>query len=283
MRESHASRFTFHVELDMSSTDSILIIDDESNLRLTLTAILQKAGYSVTAVGHPQDALQCLASGPYDLVFLDLKLPDMDGLALLTEMHRLYPDMPVLILTAHATLQSSIEAVRQGARDYLLKPIDPPLILTRVRDVLAEQQQSRRRREIVTQIHGLLEELGQIDGQDALTANLLPGLPATSPTRFLQRGPFTLDLHARRAMLNEQLISLPPGAFEYLVALARHAPNAISCQDLVMQSQGYTLARLEAQDLARWRIHQIRLALETDPKRPQYVITVRGAGYRLAT
>jgi DNA-binding response OmpR family regulator len=266
----------------MPSANTILIIDDEQNLRQSLAAILQKAGYSVTAVGHPLEALQSLTAGPYDLVFLDLQLPDMDGLKLLAEMHQQYPEMPVLILTAHGSLQSSIEAVRSGARDYLLKPIDPPLILARVHEVLAERQQSQRRREIVAQIQGLLAELGQIDGEDAPPTHLLSALPPTASTRFLQRGPFTLDLHARHATLDGRLITLPSVAFDYLVTLARHAPNPVPHEALVMQSQGYDLSRAEAQEMTRWRIHQLRQALEPDLDRPQYILSVRGIGYRLA-
>ena len=266
------------------SAHTILIVDDAANLRLTLCAILQKAGYSVTAVGHAQDALASLAAGPYDLAFLDIQMPDMDGIMLLGEIRRLYPDMPVLMLTAHATLQSSIEAVRQGARDYLLKPVDPPLILTRVHDILAEQQQSQRRREIVAQVQSLLSELRQIDGQDAETLpdNLLAAVPPTASTRFLQRGAFTLDLHARHAVLDGRLISLPPSAFDYLVTLVRHAPNPVSYETLVMQSQGYEMSRAEAQEIVRWRIHQLRQALEPDPENPHYILTERGMGYRLA-
>jgi DNA-binding response OmpR family regulator len=265
------------------SANTILVVDDEVNLRQTLSAILQKAGYAVTAVGHAQDALDSLAAGPYDLAFLDLKMPDIDGMTLLGEIQQLYPDMPVLILTAHATLQSSIEAVRRGARDYLLKPIDPPLILARAKDILAEQHQSRRRREIVVHIQSLLVELQQLDGEDpSVPVSLLSAIPPTASTRFVQRGSFTLDLHARHAMLDGHLITLPPSAFDYLVTLVRHAPNPVSFETLVMQSQGYEMSRVEAQETARWRIHQLRLALEPEPQNPRYILTERGLGYRLA-
>jgi DNA-binding response OmpR family regulator len=173
--------------------------------------------------------------------------------------------------------------VHCGARDYLLKPVDPPLILARVREILAERQQSERRREIVAQIQSLLAELEQIDGQDAPPINLLSALPPTASTRFLQRGPFTLDLHARHATLEGRLISLPPGAFDYLVTLIRHTPDPVSYEALVMQSQGYELTRIEAQEMARWRMHQLRQALEPDPANPRYILTVRGIGYRLIT
>jgi DNA-binding response OmpR family regulator len=189
--------------------------------------------------------------------------------------------MVVLILTGHATLKSSIEAVRLGARDYLLKPIDPPLILARVHDILAEGRRSERRREILSQIASLVAELQEIDGGEVSPATLLSALPAAASARFLQRGPFTLDLQARHAILDGRLISMPPGAFDYLVTLVRHAPDPVAYEALVMQSQGYQMARVEAQELVRWRMHQLRQALEPDPEHPGYILTVRGIGYRL--
>ncbi len=281
----------------MAGSGTILIVDDEKNLRLTLAAILQRAGYTVTAVGYPQDALRCLESGPFDLAFLDLQLPDMDGLTLLGEIRRMYADMPVLILTAHATLKSSIEAVRMGARDYLLKPVDPPLILSRVEEILADNRRSERRREIMTQIQNLMAELQQMDGESAseLLLSTLPGAAAvssaatlpggnvavTNSRRFIQRGTLTLDLQARQAVLGEAVVALPPTAFDYLVTLARHAPDPVSFESLVSQSQGYTVDRREAQEIVRWRIHQLRQALEPDPDNPRYILTIRGTGYKL--
>ncbi len=273
-------------------THTILVVDDEANLRLTLSACLQAAGYSVTDVGHPRDALSSLAAGPFDLVFLDLRMPDMDGTRLLGEIRQLYPDMPVLILTAHATVESAVEAVRLGARDYLLKPVDPPVILARVKAILAEQRQSARRREIVDQIQSLLDELQQLDGESAAAetvrqalpatpADLLAAIPPTSSSRFLQRGAYTVDLHARHVLVDGRLVTLPASAFDYLVTLLRHAPVPVSCEALVMQSQGYEVSRPEARTLARWRIYQLRQALEPDPANPRHIFTERGVGYRL--
>jgi len=262
---------------------SILVVDDEPKLRTTLAMILQKKGYKVTPVAHPHDALQCLTSGPFDLAFIDLQMPDMNGLVLLKEIRRLQPEMPVIILTAHASLDSAIEAVRQGARDYLIKPIDPALILARVEDILSERQQSQKKREIVGQVQALLEELQRVDDKEGTaTPTLLPTLGAASSSRFLRRGPFTLDLHARHALLHGKLITLPPISFDYLATLVRHAPNPVNHISLVMQSQGYTLSRIEAQEHTRWRIHELRNILETDPGHPKYILTVHGIGYRLA-
>ena len=122
----------------MSSKHAILIIDDDPNLCRTLALILTRAGYRVTTATHAYEALQYLQADAYDLVFLDLKMPDIDGLTLLPEIHRCYPEMPVLILTAYATPESTVEAIRRGARDYLSKPIDPGHILACVYAILAE-------------------------------------------------------------------------------------------------------------------------------------------------
>ncbi len=117
---------------------TILVVDDEENLRRTLAIILQRAGYEVITAGTIEGARQCVLSSPFKLVFLDLKLPDGSGLTFLPELRKQFPDMPVLILTAHDKLDAAIEAVRNGARDYLLKPVDPPVIIKRVEEILAE-------------------------------------------------------------------------------------------------------------------------------------------------
>jgi DNA-binding response OmpR family regulator len=265
----------------MSAANSILIIDDEPNLRRSLALILQREGYSVTTAGNAQEAHQCLEAGPFDLVFLDLKMPDVSGLDLLPEIRELYPNMPVLILTAHATLDSAIEAVRKGARDYLLKPIEPDLILARVREVLSGVEGSRRRREIVGEMQGLLSELGQIDRGSAGRPSGTNVSTSTDPDRVLQKGPFILDMHARYLRLGDRLITLSPTTFDYLVTLVRHSPDPVSYETLVTESQGFKTSPVEARDIARWRIHELRKSIEADTKNPRYIFTVRGTGYRL--
>ena len=115
---------------------SILIVDDEDPLRLSLSLILQKENYHVTTAASAEDALWYLQVQEYDLMFLDLSLPGMSGIDLLVKVHKRFPRMPVLILTAHAALETAIQAIRLGARDYLIKPVEPVLILARVKEVL---------------------------------------------------------------------------------------------------------------------------------------------------
>ena len=112
----------------MTPQNTILIVDDENRLRLSLSLVLQKENYRVETAANAEAALNCLRSHEYNLMFLDLNMPGMSGIDLLVEVHRHYPHMPVLILTAHAALESAIQAVRLGARDYLIKPVEPVLI-----------------------------------------------------------------------------------------------------------------------------------------------------------
>lgn len=261
-------------------TASILIVDDEEKLRITLSRILSKAGHNVTTAASGEEALNLTQAGAFQLAFIDLMMPGIGGLALLAQFRKYYPDMPVLILTAHATLESAIEAVRQGARDYLLKPADPQKIIQRVEEILDEQQQPQRQREILSQIQSLVSELGQGSEQDSD----LPTMQAPNdPARFLQRGPFVLDLQARLLSLEGAYIPLSPTNFDYLVVLLRHAPRPVSYQVLVREAQGYDVSLIEAREMTRWRIHELRKAIEKDSKSPKFLVTVRGNGYKLMT
>lgn len=263
----------------MTATSTILIIDDEPNLRRSLALILQREGYVVTSAANAQEGLHLLTAGAYNLIFLDIKLPDRSGISILPEIRRIYPDMPVLILTAHASLETAIEAVRQGAKDYLLKPIEPANLIDRTRAVLAEHGSPQRRREITSQIQSLITELNQIERSEKPAKPADP-VSVSDPARFLRRGSVTLDLHTQHVSLNEKTIALPPSTFDYLVTLVRHSPEPVNYQTLVRESQGYDITRSEARDIVRWQIHELRKVLEADPHRPSLIITVRDVGYR---
>lgn len=266
----------------MTSQPNILIVDDEARLRLSLLLILQKENYRVEAVADAEEALNHLKADEYDLMFLDLSLPGMSGIDLLVEVHKRFPHMPVLILTGHGTLDTAIQAVRLGARDYLLKPVEPIEIVTRVAEILAETEQPTRKKEIVGQIQSLLAELQKLEGEETTPTSTLAALPSADSARFLKKGVFELDLHARHATLHGRYIPVTGLYFDYLSILLRYAPKAVGYKTLVKETQGYDVATAEARDLARWRIHELRKIVETDPEHPQYIQTVRGIGYRLA-
>ncbi len=265
----------------MAKQASILVIDDEPNLRNTLAAILQRGGYLATLAGDGKEALACLQGRDFDLAFLDLKLPDTSGLDLLPKIHQVSPELPVLILTAHATLESAMQAVRAGARDYMLKPIDPPFILARVSEILAEQAEPLRRRQIISQVQDLLAELRQVDSPGASSSMVAVPVAAVDPDRFVQCGIFTADLHTRHLIIESHMAQLPPTTFDYMVTLMRYSPEVVSFENLVKESQGFVMTRSEAREMTRWHIHKIRKALEPDTSNPRYVITVRDVGYRL--
>lgn len=263
----------------MTLSGNILIIDDEPNLRQTFTRILKQAGCNVTTAADGPEALKRLAGAVYDLAYLDIHLPGMDGMQVLKEIQRLYPQLPVILFTGHASLQSAMDAIRLGAVDYLLKPVDPENLLARTRAVLADQAKERRRRELQDHIAALQDELKALNASPETPAT--PTQNSSHQDRYLKIGLLALDLQTGRAAFGEQALSLPPATFDYLVVLARHTPDTVSYQTLVSEAQGYPAERREAQELAKWHIHELRRALEPDPRQPRYIINVRGTGYRL--
>jgi DNA-binding response OmpR family regulator len=253
------------------------LVDDEANLRQTMARILHQLGCDVTTAADGVEALQRLEVAPYDLMYLDIRLPGMDGLQVLRQVHDHYPQLAVVLLTAHASIQSAVEAVRLGATDYLIKPITPEALIARTRTILTDQATQRRRREIQEQIDALQAELKTLDQAPAET----PALAMPADDRFLKRGALILDLHTRRATSADRVLTLPPTAFDYLVVLARHAPGVVPYQTLVVEAQGYQTDLRQAQELTKWHIHTLREALEREAAGSCHLLTVRGTGYRL--
>jgi DNA-binding NtrC family response regulator len=105
------------------SKGRILVVDDEKHQRDILEMILRSEGYEPGTAGNGRQALQALREHPYDLVLTDLKMPDLNGIALLSELLKLHPGMCVVLMTAHGTIDSAVEAMQKGAFDYLTKPL----------------------------------------------------------------------------------------------------------------------------------------------------------------
>jgi len=263
----------------MSQPGHILIIDDEAALRQTLARILQRTGYEVTTAESGEMALSLVANTEFDLIYMDLRMPGMAGLDVLKIIHTSRPNLPVVLFTAQPDLDSAVVALRLGATDYLLKPLQPQVLIERTRAILSHQEKERRKREIQSQIQALQAELRNIESEGE--SQTVPPIPlGTTGERFLSRGTLTLDLHTRRVLIEERIVNLPPTAFDYLLVLVRHAPNVVNYQTLVTEAQGYQAEAHEAQELVKWHIHHIRQAIEPDPQNPTYIINVRGSGYR---
>jgi len=265
----------------MNTGGHILIIDDEASLRQTTARILQRAGFEVTTAAGGREGLDLVSQHPFDLVYLDIRMPDMTGLDILKIIHEKFPDLPVILFTAQPDVNSAIEALRRGATDYLLKPLKPQSVIDRTQTILAYKQMERRKRELQRQIDSLKSELNVLESDRSVQPDAARQADHASDERYLRRGGITLDLHTRRVTLNERVINLPPTSFDYLLALARHAPNVVGYQTLVSEAQGYETDAREAQELTKWHIHHIRQAIEKDTHNPSYLINVRGIGYRL--
>ena len=106
----------------------VLVIDDEKNIRVTLSAYLEGVGCGVTAVATALEALAALERQTFDLAFLDLRLKETSGLDLLPKLLAASPHLPIVMITAYATIETAVEAIKRGARDYLPKPFTPAQI-----------------------------------------------------------------------------------------------------------------------------------------------------------
>src|SRR5664280_257324 len=106
----------------------VLVVDDERNIRATLTAFLEGLGCRVTAVATASEALAALQCQPFDLAFLDLRLKEMSGLDLIPKVLSISPHLHIVVITAYATIETAVEAIKRGARDYLPKPFTPEQI-----------------------------------------------------------------------------------------------------------------------------------------------------------
>jgi len=266
----------------MSFQGNVLLIDDEDSLRHTLTRVLKAAGCEVSSASNGPEALRLMNNLHFDLVYLDIHLPGMSGLEILQKIRKSQTDLPVILFTGHASLQSALEAIRLGATDYLVKPIDPEVFIARTRVILAEQAVEQRKRQIRRQIAALRAELRTLEEQSAAASKEMLPTPETGD-RFLKRGSFVLDLQAQRATLKDRVLSLPPTAFIYLTVLARRAPEAVDYQTLVTEAQGYAVEPSEASELAKYHIHVLRQAIDVNKDEAGYILNVRGIGYRVLT
>jgi NtrC-family two-component system response regulator AlgB len=132
----------------------VLVIDDEKNIRATLSLCLEQTGCQVTAVSSAESALSALAQQPYDLAFLDVRLGDISGLDLIARLLADCPNLLIVAITAYATIDSAVEAIKRGASDYLPKPFTPAQI-RHVVDQCIKQRDLKRR---VTDLEGRLRD-----------------------------------------------------------------------------------------------------------------------------
>lgn len=173
----------------------LLVVEDNETLAQGLTAVLKGSGYAVDLVTDGQSAEAALATASYDLVILDLTLPDMDGLDVLKELRQQRKDCAVLVLTARGALDDRVKGLDLGADDYMTKPFEVPELEARVRVLL------RRR----------------------------AGLRSSK----LDYGALSLDLSARQVSLDGERIELPARELNVLEALFLKAEQVVSKQQII--------------------------------------------------
>ncbi len=132
----------------------VLIIDDEKNIRATLSLCLEQMGCAVTAVSTPEAALAALRQQPYDLAFLDLRLGESNGLDLIPKLLTVDAGLQVIVITAYATIDTAVDAIKRGATDYLPKPFTPQ----QIRHVVDQSIKQRDLKTRLSDLEGRLQE-----------------------------------------------------------------------------------------------------------------------------
>jgi DNA-binding response OmpR family regulator len=255
-----------------------MVVDDEAVARVSLAEILRLEGYQVATAASGEEALSLMhKSDPFDLIVLDLKMPGMDGLEVTEAVQARYPGTVIILLTAFATLETAIQAIRKGAHDYLLKPCPIPEILESVRKGLAKRQQEQQRQHLVSQLQRTLSALVTVEGAEGVEETAV-----TPQNRFLQVRDIVIDRQKHVAMLRGQAMDLTPTEFKILVCLLETPDQVWSPQELVRRAQGYDTDAWGARAIVRVHIRRLRKKLEKDPSNPRYILNVRGVGYMFA-
>lgn len=253
----------------------ILIVDDEPNIRFILERALQHEGYTLDIAPGGAEALTKLtqADPVYDLLVLDLQMEPVDGLQVLHTAREQDPDVIVIILTAHGSMESAVEALRLGAFDYMLKPATPETIRQRVREGLQQRRHALHRKNLLGQIDSLRHALNSLDSNQELIS------PPPLSSRFVRSGELVIDRHHRQVTMADKLLDLTTTEFDLLLCMVIASPKPLSPRQLVNRGLGYDCEDQEARDIIKWHIHHLRRKIEPEPSTPQYIKTVRHQGY----
>ena len=146
---------------------SILIVEDDTNIRETINIILQQKGYNTDTARNGQEAIQKSKAKFFNIALLDIKLPDMEGTKLLTTMHETSPKMVKIMITGYPSLENAVEALNHGADAYVVKPVKPEKLLALIEKKLEKQGQAEKMTEekVVDWIKTRASKIEQEDNQ----------------------------------------------------------------------------------------------------------------------
>jgi DNA-binding response OmpR family regulator len=252
----------------------ILVVDDEPVIRETMAEVLNTEGREIVTAASGEEALALLQNESFDLMLLDLIMPGLGGLQVMEKARAIAPDTVVIMLTAHGTLSSAIQAMRHGAHDYLLKPASAPRIMASVEEGLRRRQETLRRRELMRQMEKAIKELAT--GELSLST---AEPEAERPVRFLQARDIVVDLQRQVVLVRDAPVNLTPTELRLLTTLMQRPDEVIGARELVQEVQGYDCDESEARAIIRVHIRRLRKKIEETPEDPRYIINVRGVGY----
>ncbi len=226
-----------------NGTARILLVDDEQSIQTLLSYPLRKDGYHVTSALDGSEALRRFEEGRFDLVILDLMLPRLDGVEVCREL-RSRSQVPIIMLTAKGSETDKVAGFEVGADDYITKPFSMREFRSRVKAALRRSRM----------------------GSEA------PG------DESIESGGLRIDFDRRMVTLAEEEVRVTYVEFEILGALARSPGRVLSRETLLEHVWGDS----EYRDPRTVDVHirHLREKLESDPKQPEFLFTVRGVGYR---
>ena len=220
---------------------TVLVVEDERDIRDLLRRFLERAGYSVLTAAAGAGALSLLDSARVDLVLLDLGLPDIDGTEILTEVA---PGVPVIVLTARSELADRVTGLRLGADDYVIKPFSPTEVVLRVKAVLGRTRGRQQEEE--------------------------------QSRRSYEDGELIIDLRQHAATRRGDEMTLTVTEWELLLALAESPGRVLSRSELANRARGYEFDGYER--TIDSHVKNLRHKLRDD--RHRVIETVVGVGYR---
>jgi len=234
--------------------EKILLIEDDKKLSNLLSLYLSRNGLTVFTGFDGTHCEGLLATHQPDLLILDLMLPGKDGLSVCREIRSQF-NGKILILTASDDDMDQVAALEMGADDFVCKPIQPRVLLARIRMLL-------RRKEPV------------ID-----TADTDSNTQQTTDSNIFQLGSLSLNVLTQRTLLNDNLVNLTPSEFDLLRILVQHADEVLSRERLVKLTRGIDYDGIDR--TIDNKIVLLRKKLQDDPALPKKIITLRGKGYLL--
>ena len=224
------------------SNRRILVVDDDLDTCALIVDILSDEDYSICSCMGGEQALDLLGHESFDLVLADIKMPRITGVDLLQHIRKTSRDTKVILMTAYASIDTAIQAVRHDASDYLVKPFSLSELRRRVRDALPD------------------------DGE---------------PYHDYQYRDLSIDLDARRTWVGEYEVELTRQEFDVLAWLFGRRGWTVTWQELLRRVWGYDNPQKEHVSILRSCIRRLRNKLGDNARDPKYIYNRWGEGYRL--